>query len=213
MGIQVSVLKLTQNENCVILGTMKMPNIPKNLRNNQFSFREAIRAGLTKRALKRLMEDGVLERVELGIYQRTAKQEDLPEERYRTASLRCGFPSSICLLSALEHYHLTDQIPKHVWILVPSSKRSAFKELRLLRSREPQWDIGIKKTKKYWITTPERTIVDCLIHRRLIGNQVAIEALKKAISLKKVKLGNVLDMAKKMGVEHRVLPYIEALSS
>lgn len=137
----------------------------------------------------------------------------MDEERYRIASLRCGLPSAICLVSALEYHHLTDHISKHVWVLVPSSKRTSLKELRLLRSREPQWDIGIKKTQKYWITTPERTIVDCLIHRRLIGNQVALEALKKAISQKKVKPGNVLDMAKKMGVEHRVLPYIEALSS
>jgi len=93
------------------------------------------------------------------------------------------------------------------------SARTSFKELRLLRSREPKWNIGIRKNRNYWITTPERTIVDCLIHRGRIGNQVALEALKRAVSQKKVKLGDVLDMAKKMGVEHRILPYIETLSS
>lgn len=192
---------------------MKTPNIPKSLRNSQFRFCEAIKAGLTKRALKRLLEDGVLERVERGIYQRPSKQSDLPEDHYRTAMLRCGVPSSICLLSALEHYNLTDQIPKRVWVLVPSSKRTSFKGLRLLRSRDPQWTIGINKRGGYWITTMERTIVDCLVHRRHIGNQVALEALKRAISQKKVKLGAVLDIAKKMGVEHRILPYIETISS
>lgn len=192
---------------------MKASNIPKSLHNSQFSFRDAVRAGLTKRALKKLLVEGTLEKVGRGIYQHTSKKGDLPEEHYRTASLRCGLPSSICLLSALEHYHLTDQIPKHVWVLVPVSKRTAFKELKLFRSRNPQWNVGIRKTRNYWITTLERTLIDCLIYRRHIGSHVALEALKRAVAEKKVRLGNLINMAKRMGVEHRIFPYVEALAT
>ena len=178
-----------------------------------FQLKEAIGLGLSKYILKNLMDQGMIERISRGIYQRASGTGLMDEERYHIASIKCGFPSAICLVSALEYYHLTDHISKHIWILVPSSKRISLKELRLLRSREPQWKIGIRKTKKYWITIPERTIIDCFVHRKLIGNQMAIEALKRAISQKKVKIGNVLDMAKRMGVENRVIPYIEALSS
>ena len=59
----------------------------------------------------------------------------------------------------------------------------------------------------------ERTLIDCLVYKRLIGSQVALEAMKQAIAQKTVKLGDLYDMAKKMGVEHRVRPYIEALAS
>jgi len=116
-------------------------------------------------------------------------------------------------LSALEHYHVTDHIPKQTWILVPEPKRISSNDLRLVRSRNPQWDIGIRKTKDYWITTLERTLIDCLIHKHLIGSQTALEAIKTALAQKKVKLGNLYDMAKKMGVERRVHSYIEALAA
>lgn len=192
---------------------MKNYNALKLLSQKPFQLNEAIGLGLSKYALKNLMDEGVIERISRGIYQRTSASGITDDERYRIANLRCGSPSAICLISALEYYHLTDHISKHVWVLVPESKRSVVRELRLIRSRKPYWNIGIHKTKNYWITTPERTVVDCLIYRRHIGSQVAIEALKKAVTQKKVKLGVVLNMAKRMGVRHRILPYIEALSS
>jgi len=122
-------------------------------------------------------------------------------------------PSSICLLTALEHYHVTDQVPKKIWVLVPEPKRVRSKDLKLIRSRNPQWDVGILKTKNYWITTLERTLVECLIHKQMIGSQVALEAIKQAVAQKKVKLGDLIDMAKNMNVEHRIRPYIEAMAS
>lgn len=192
---------------------MKTSNLLKSIPKKAFRFQEVVERGVSKRVLKELLEQGIIERISRGIYQRSSESGMMDEERYRVASLRCDLPSAICLISALEHHHLTDHISRHVWVLVPASKRSTIRELRLLRSRNPHWNIGIHKTKNYWITTPERTIVDCLIHRRRIGSQIAIDALKRAVTQKKVKLGGVLNMAKKMKVEHRILPYIEALTS
>lgn len=160
-----------------------------------------------------MVASGLLERPSRGVYRASDAEENPGEDPYQVATLRCGFPSAVCLLSALERYHLTDQIPKHTWMLVPDTKRVSSSDLKLIRSRNPQWEIGIKKNKKYWITTLERTLVDCLFYRRMIGNQVALEALKLALSQKKVKLGSLYDLAKKMGVIHRITPYLEALAS
>ena len=178
-----------------------------------FSAQEALSLGLSKAALTRMVKAGHLDRLSRGVYQMSGRDDETGEDRYRIATLRCGTPSAVCLLSALEHYHVTDQITKQVWVLVPEPKRIASKELKLVRSRNPQWDIGVRKMKQYWITTLERTLIDCLVYRRLIGSQVALEAIKQALTEKKVKLGDLYDMAKKVGVEHRVRPYIEALAS
>lgn len=159
-----------------------------------------------------MLKEGVLERVSRGVYQVGDIEEESEENQYRVATIRCGLPSCICLLSALEHYKVTDQIPKKTWVLVPDSKRIRSYNLKLVRSRNPQWEIGVRKEKGYWITTLVRTLVDCLIYKRMIGPQIAIDAIKKAVVQKKVKLGDVYDMAKKMGVAHRIHSYIEALS-
>src|SRR3989338_2090368 len=178
-----------------------------------FSAKEAPSLGLSKATLTRRVATGQFDRLSRGVYQVSEKNDETGEDRYRVATLRCGTPSAVCLLSALDRYHVTDQIAKEVWMLVPDSKRVVSKELKLVRSRNPQWNIGIRKMKNYWITTLERTLIDSLIYKRLIGSQVVLEAMKQALTQKKVKLGDLYDMAKKMGVEHRVRPYIEALAS
>ncbi len=178
-----------------------------------FSYQEALKLGLGQHIIKKLLAQGLIERITRGVYQLTAQAGITGENLFKTATLRCGLPSSVCLLSALEHHHLTDQIAKKVWMLVPESKRVQARELKLIRSRCPKWDIGIKKTEGYWITTIERTLIDCIVYKRIVGSQVALSALKQAVAHNKVKLGSLYDMAKKLKVDHRVHSYIEALAS
>ncbi len=187
--------------------------MPSPLLKNPFSVREALSLGLSKAYLTRRVKAGTLARLSRGVYQVSGANEGIGEHLYKIAALRCGMPSAICLLSALENYHVTDQISKKTWVLVPEPKRVSSKDLKLIRSRHPQWEIGIRKGKDYWITTLERTLIDCLLYKRLVGSQIALEAIKQALTQKKVKLGSLYDMAKKMGAEHRVRPYIEALAS
>ena len=118
-----------------------------------FSAKEAPSLGLSKATLTRRVATGQFDRLSRGVYQVSEKNDETGEDRYRVATLRCGTPSAVCLLSALDRYHVTDQIAKEVWMLVPDSKRVVSKELKLVRSRNPQWNIGIRKTKDYWITT------------------------------------------------------------
>lgn len=160
-----------------------------------------------------MVKAGVLDRLSLGVYQASEANEGSTEDQYHEASLRCGVPSAICLMSALDHYHVTDAVPKKLWMLVPDGKRIKANHLKLIRSRNPRWDIGMHKTKRYWITTLERTLIDCLLYKRLIGSSLAIAALKEALSQKKIKLACLYDLAKRMGVAHRLRPYIEALAA
>lgn len=185
----------------------------KKLPRGPFSYKKARSSGLSKHTLRKLVKEGQIERISRGVYQIVEHDDGSMENSYRSATLRCGLPSCVCLLSALEYYNLTDQIAKKVWMLVPVSKRIRSRDLKLIRTREPKWNIGIQKTKHYWITTVERTLIDCLLQKRMVGSQVALAALKQAVAQKKVKLGELYDTAKLMGVEHRVKSYIEVLAS
>ena len=191
---------------------MSLDLLPKALRKEPFSLKEANQAGLTKYAIAKLIQAGALERLQRGIYQISERAYMDREDAYRSATLRCGLPSAICLLSALEYYHLTDQIPTKTWVMVPNTKRVQSSSFRLVRSRNPQWELGIQKCDGYWITTPERSLVDCLLAKRSVGSAVALEALKQATASKKIRLTDVVDIAKKMGVFHQILPYIEVFA-
>ena len=216
--------------------------IPLKLLGKPFSIKKALFFGISKSTLTRMVKSGVLERVNRGVYQIADAvlngqgfgdgaglgmgsgcedgnddgsgnaYTDL-EKSYISASIRCGKQSSVCLLSALEYYHLTDEIPAQVWMMVPEFKRVVSKDLKIIRCRNPKWKIGIQKNPDFHITTIERTLIDCLIHKKIVGQQVALTALKNALREKKVKLGNLYDLAKKMGVAHRIKPYIEILGS
>ncbi len=187
-------------------------NLPKNLAVRPFSLNEALATGLTKYAVKKLLKQGRLERISHGIYQAADKAMFELEDQYRSATLRCGRPSAICLLSALEHYHLTDLIPNKTWIMVPNEKRISASELKLVRLRKPHWKIGIRKVRGYWITSIERTLIECLLQKRLISTTEALSSIKQALAGKKTTLNNLFEIARKIGALNRVLPYIQVFT-
>lgn len=206
-----------------------MSKSPLKLPNKPFSTKEAISLGISKNTLSRMVEMGLIQRMSRGIYQvsDTALEVTIKskkgsskkgaytevEKDYISATLKCGFPSAICLLSALEYYNLTDEITNRTWMMVPDPKRIRSDAIKLVRSRNPKWDIGIHKTKDYWITTIERTLIDCVVFKRIVGQQVALSALRLAISDRKIKLSTLYELARSMGVARLIKPYIEILGA
>lgn len=189
---------------------MSRARVPRALKGRPFSVQDALQQGLTFYYLQKMVEEGAVQKLSRGIYH-AGEVENSEEEAFAVASAQMGPPNAVCLVSALVHYHLTDAIPKKVWLMTDASKRTRHRNIRLLRTRNPQWGVGIEKKKHYWITSIERTLVDAIIYRNLIGTNIAAESLRKAIK-GHVTLGKVADMARKMGVYHRVQPYVEALA-
>jgi predicted transcriptional regulator of viral defense system len=186
-------------------------NLPSRLKKAPFTFKEALAAGLTQYRLKLLLSSGEIERVERGLYT-AAYQEPSDETLFARATKRVGAPAVVCLLSALSHYELTDAIPKQVWLMVPKEKRVKSTSIKLYRARDPMWRVGVVSHSGYAITTIERTIVDALTLKALISPRMGIDALKKAIATKRTTATKVLHLASALGVHHRVVPYVEALS-
>ncbi len=146
--------------------------------------------GIPYHRLRRLEADEAVERVGWGLY-RLADAD--PTERYSIASICARVPSAIvCLLSALQVHEIGTQLPRQVWIAIPHKSRPPSlgnTEVRLLRFSGAAWTYGVQKTKfegvPARVTSPARTIVDCLRFQRLIGREAALEALKEALQDRK----------------------------
>ncbi|MGE3757062.1 MAG: type IV toxin-antitoxin system AbiEi family antitoxin domain-containing protein [Pseudobdellovibrionaceae bacterium] len=176
-----------------------------------FSLDDIKRLGITDFELNKLLKEEAIYRLSRGVY--VLAGTDLSDEAlFRSATLRIEGPSAVCLLSALAFYGLTDHIPKKVWLLVPENKHTTHKDIRPLRSRKPQWKVGIERNVGFNITNIERSIIDALVMKRILGVQIGVGALKSALKEKKTTLGKILKMAKLLGVDHRIMIYIEALA-
>jgi predicted transcriptional regulator of viral defense system len=165
--------------------------------------------GLSRNELERLLADGEIVRLGRGVYQ-LASADIGDENQFRAATKRIRGQSSVCTLSALAYYNLTDEIPKQVWLMVDAGRKSSLKDVRLFRTRKPHWNIGIEAADGFKITTVERTIVDCLSYQHKFGN-LGVDALKRALKDKKTNLSKIVDMAERLGVGHKIAPFIRVL--
>lgn len=187
---------------------MVIANIPKKLKNlERFTYQEALAHGLTKRRLEWLVRNGEVHKISRGIYGISASTSENPS--FGLACKIVGFPSAICLWSALVYYDLTDEIDRKTWIMAPLDRRRSHGNIRIVRLKNPQWDIGILKEKDYWITTLERTIIDSLAYPRFVGTMAATMALKKAIQTKVTNISNLIEIASQLNCLEKVYPRLE----
>jgi predicted transcriptional regulator of viral defense system len=185
--------------------------LPKPLKKGPFTYQQALDTGLRFHTVRQLVANEQCYTVAKGIYMPTSL-EYTEENQFRAATLIVGEPSAVCLISALSFYHLTDQIPRKTWLAVPHAKRTQATNLKLFRLRDPLWNIGIIKHEGYSITSIERTIIDCLYYKRMIGTNTAIEALHLAVKKKVTTGSKILSLAGHMGVVPKLLPYLESIS-
>jgi predicted transcriptional regulator of viral defense system len=188
---------------------MKEKSVLSQIGKRPVTAKELDRMGVTRNDLNRLLAQDKILRIGRGVYQQTGADID-DENLFRAATMRVNGPSSVCLISALAFYNLTDEIPKTTWLLVGGNTKTKLNDIRLFRSRNPKWDIGIENEDGYRITSIERTIVDCLSYHVKFGN-IGFEGLKNALRTKTTTLAKIVDMSKKLQVSHRIAPYIRVL--
>lgn len=176
-----------------------------------FTTKEAKKYGVSSALLSYYLKTKQLKRLYRGVYQNSAFKHspaNFPWEELITAIY--SIPNGvICLVSALALYNLTDEIPRQHWIAIAhntSAKKS--KEIKILRFR----NMSLGKTKinlngiEISIFDRERTIIDAF---RLLSLEIAIKALKIAISLhkdQKIDLKKLQNYAKKL--KTNIIPYL-----
>ena len=182
-----------------------------------FCPRDAAELGVDSRGLRRLVDDGSVERVARGLY-RLADAE--PTEHYSLAAVCTRVPGAIiCLLSALSVHGLGTQLPREVWIAIPHKARTPrLPELpiKVVRFSGASLRYGVGSAAfegvPARITSPARTVVDCFRFRRLVGKDVALEALGDALRERKASAGEIWRAAEVCRAKSLVGPVLEVLS-
>lgn len=157
---------------------------------------QVVDAGLTRDHLRTLVRRGQVEHVGRGLYRLAAAE---PTEHYSLAMACARVPNSVvCLLSALRVHGIGTQAPAAIWLAIPHKARMPrLRELRLrvVRFSGPAWTFGVKETAfegvPARITTPARTVADCFRFERLVGSEVAMEALRDGLRQRKVTIAEL----------------------
>lgn len=175
---------------------------------------EIKKRGFSDTYLQRLLESGEVFRVSHGLYSAT---ESIPSEYQSLIEVSLRYPSGvICLLSALSFHNLTTQLPFEVWCAFEPSKapRKSDLSLRIVRMPKVSLAFGVEfvrlQGRRLKITSPAKTVADCLKYRGLVGGDVAVEALKNYLRQHK-KLDDLSAAAKVCGVDAVLRTYLEVL--
>ncbi len=125
----------------------------------------------------------------------------------------------ICLVSALQFHELTVMLPSQVWIAIDRTARKpriAAPPLRVFRFTGLAYTAGVETHTiggvAVRIYAPAKTVVDCFRYRRKIGVDIAIEAMREALKVRKCRPNDIVRYAKQCGAWTVIQPYLDALT-
>ena len=174
-------------------------------------------AGIPRTYLKRLSDQGLLERIARGLY----RLADAPlTELSSLADVSKRVPHAVvCLLSALQVHGMTTEAPHAVWLLIDRHARVprlASPQLEVVRASGAARTHGIETRTidgvKVPLTTPAKTVADCFRFRGHVGLDVAIAALKDYLRLRKGSVDALVAAARADRIYAFMRPYLEALA-
>ncbi|MEK6649198.1 MAG: type IV toxin-antitoxin system AbiEi family antitoxin domain-containing protein [Actinomycetota bacterium] len=165
--------------------------------------------------LSRLLEKKKIEKVAPGLYRSLLSPEP---QNADLALISRKVPRAVfCLLTALEYHGLGTQVPKKIWLAMPTGShtpRILYPPVRMVQFSGMTYSEGIETHREGEIEirvySPEKTIADCFRYRNVIGIDVAIEALRDA-NTKNIKMSDIWKFAKLWKVQNTMRPYLEML--
>lgn len=174
-------------------------------------------AGIPLTYLKRLTDAGDLVRLGRGLYQEPERVgEDAAHDLAEAA--RAVPDGVVSLVSALRHHGLTTQLPHAVWMTIPHKARTptpAGQRLEIVRATGAVMTAGVEHVQVEGVEVPiygvAKTIADCFKHRRHVGEDVALEALRDALRQRKTTVDEIMRYAEIDRVAARVRLYLKAL--
>ena len=172
---------------------------------------------IPRTVLTRLVQRGEFIRVSRGLYQ-LANSEITAHHSLVQVAIRV--PGSIVnLLSALSFHELTDELPAAVWIAVPRGHRVPSLDsprLELTWAAPELLALGATRHRiegvEIAITDPARAVVDGFRHRRRVGLDVAIAALRAYVARYRGGRDDLWRMAAVCRVQSVLRPYLESVS-
>ncbi len=178
--------------------------------------RDLASQGLSRQALIRLHQRGVLERPSRGLY---VLADFEPTQDQSLAEAATLVPHGIvCLLSALRFHELTTQQPVEVWLALDNKAwkpKVRSPRLRIVRFSGKALTFGVEIHEiagaAVKIYSPAKTVADCFKFRNKIGVDVAIEALRDCWRQRKATMDEIWEAAKVCRMSNVIRPYMEGL--
>lgn len=172
-----------------------------------FSYGDARMAGLSKRAIYRLRDEGIIEPIGRGLYHKTDREpSDLDMLEIATK-----IPiATLCLSTALARHDLSDLIPSYADLAIPRGRRPPVVTIPVSwhQFATGTFHIGrellsVGDGKSIGIYHPARCLIDVFRMRDREGPEVAYEALRRWLRRRGSAPSELLDMASSFP---RVLP-------
>src|SRR5487761_337478 len=179
---------------------------------------EIRRAGVTAATVSRLEREGIVTRLGRGLYQ--LADATLEGNHSLAEAAKRVSKGVICLVSALAFHDITDQMPRRVWIAIgpkdwkpkidyPPLRIVRFAD-KFLRDRVETHDIEGVPVPIFGVA---KTIAGAFRHRRSVGIDVAVPALKEALRQRKATPSEISACAMRSGVWNALRPYLEAFTA
>lgn len=172
--------------------------------------------GVDPTYLRRMVEDGELQRVARGVYSRA---DFSPTESHTLLrAVQSQTKSAVCLLSALSFHQIGTQLPSKVWLAVPYGTRiskASYPPKRIVVLRMHLYQAGLELHKIEGVDVPiysiPKTVADCFKFRNTIGLDVALEALRESLAERRCTREDIRAFAKINRVERVMQPYLESI--
>ena len=198
-------------------GGHREPAGPSDL-NAVFRPRDMEALGIPRSRLRTWLQDGAAEKTGRGLYRLVQAE---PSQYETLAMVSARVPQAIvCLLTALHVHVIGTQAPWEVWIAIDRKARKprlSGLPVRVVRFSGPMLTYAVQTREiqglAVRITSPARTVVDCFRYRNKIGLDVALEALRDALSTRQADVGEILRIAEVGRVRRVIQPYLEAVLS
>jgi len=183
-----------------------------------FRPRDVLPLGVSFRQLQRLVAEGTVEKLGGGVYRLSEVE---PSEFETITAVATAAPDAIvCLLSALRIHEIGTQSPHHVWLAIDRKARIPRRlpaKVRIVRFSGAMLTYGVVTQSmqgvRVRLTNPARTVVDCFRYRNKIGLDVAMEALRDAVSSRKAMVSEIDRAAEVCRIRTVIGPYLQALSA
>ncbi|MBN2413379.1 type IV toxin-antitoxin system AbiEi family antitoxin domain-containing protein [candidate division KSB1 bacterium] len=175
-------------------------------------------ASVQPRDIKRLLEQGYIEKVKPGLY----KLPNLPEIDgipHSFIDVCNAIPKGvICLLSALSYYDFTTFSPAEIYVALPNYEKPSqieYPPTRIFYFRDINYKTGINTMETSYgsirIYNPEKTICDMFRLRNSLGEDVALEGLKNYLKTKQSNISRLLEYAQTGRIKTIITPYMKAM--
>lgn len=177
---------------------------------------DASRIGISNSEITRCVEEGQLIKLHRGLYM----DPGFPVTEHQSLlEISIMVPKGvICLLSALQFYEITTQLPQDVWLMLPRGQWIPSinnPPVKVLQCSKDVFHEGIITQTISGIPVKiynlSRTLTDCFKYKSQIGIDVCIEALNEAKQKQLLDYNTIWKYAKMNRVANLMRPYLEML--